>query len=130
MREQLNRSQANVDVKSFLNSVIDKADKLYDEGASSWFHERRVSKTTEARDVLTSVSRFIENQNLSIERVRSAQDARIGALDNMTFKAFVNPPAPCFQFGRLFSAGVENQIGVAHLVSPNAAVERASQLDW
>lgn len=59
------------DAKTFLLSVVDKADRMYNEGATAWFYETRTSKTKKAHLILRETAKIMEGDlnNLTVDGI-------------------------------------------------------------
>lgn len=79
----------NVETRSFLKAILDKADRLYNEGASSWLSETRSDKTIKARLILREVAKILENADSSKLTVEEINDRRLGG-SNYTFFDLIN----------------------------------------
>lgn len=50
------------EVKTFLLKVVENADKMYNDGVNSWFHESQQSKMKKARLILAEVAKVVEGR--------------------------------------------------------------------
>lgn len=63
LRKKINAVDGHhAEVKNFLLDVVDYADKLFNEGVSSWTHETQKSKMQKARLILRETAKIIEDQ--------------------------------------------------------------------
>lgn len=64
LRKKIEKLVIGEDVKQFLLSVVDQADKMYNSGVESWFYESRSSKMTKASLILRETAKLVERADI------------------------------------------------------------------
>ncbi len=81
------RALKDGDVKNFLASVVKQADKMYNAGVGSRFHESQSSKMYKARIILRETAKIIERENIP-SSVKDLLEIKIN--DGKTYAQIIN----------------------------------------